>query len=195
MRMSVFCFVRWRGDLWSLLCFAALCFASPDAASRQQQQEEQEQEEQLKRQKDAETETTSDRDILLVLYKETEGQLWHNNAGWCSDKPLDEWHGVTTTAAGRVVALELRYNNLRGMAQRYFLCTAAAVYLVSHEILRRKYWVQVLLWSTAVVFQYFCIKYLESRGPFHVLSGRCPRLPSLICFWGTRQTGKQGGSP
>ncbi|CAM9738371.1 unnamed protein product [Pylaiella littoralis] len=70
---------------------------------------------QEQRQPEKEEEATTDRDVLLVLYQETEGQSWHNNAGWGSDRPLDEWHGVTATSAGRVVALELRYNNLRGM--------------------------------------------------------------------------------
>eukprot|EP00903_Cladosiphon_okamuranus_P014156 g13155.t1 len=57
----------------------------------------------------------TDRDILLILFRDTGGSSWHNNAGWGSDRPLDEWHGVTATSAGRVAGLALRYNNLRGV--------------------------------------------------------------------------------
>lgn len=56
----------------------------------------------------------SDRDVLLVLYQETGGPSWHNDAGWTSDLPLSEWFGVTANSEGSVVVLELRYNNLRG---------------------------------------------------------------------------------
>ncbi|CAM9695974.1 unnamed protein product, partial [Scytosiphon promiscuus] len=59
-------------------------------------------------------EERSDRDVLLALFRDTEGLSWHNNAGWTSGLPLGEWFGVTTNAAGSVVVLELRYNNLRG---------------------------------------------------------------------------------
>ncbi|CAM9337204.1 unnamed protein product, partial [Ectocarpus sp. 6 AP-2014] len=55
-----------------------------------------------------------DRDALLTLYHCTGGPSWHNRSGWGSDRPLNEWYGVTTNSAGRVVALELRYNNLQG---------------------------------------------------------------------------------
>ena len=56
----------------------------------------------------------SDRDILVVLYHATGGPNWTNNTNWLSDRPVGEWHGVTTNADGRVVFLVLSRNQLTG---------------------------------------------------------------------------------
>ena len=56
----------------------------------------------------------SDRAVLVALYKATGGENWKNNANWLSDAPIDEWHGVVTDDDGRVTALSLHWNNLRG---------------------------------------------------------------------------------
>lgn len=59
--------------------------------------------------------TSSDRDVLVAFYNATGGEHWTNNTNWCSDQPLSEWYGVTCDEAGRVTAIELRYNKLSGM--------------------------------------------------------------------------------
>ena len=56
----------------------------------------------------------SDQEALVALYNATEGPNWANNTNWLSDKPLGEWHGVTTDANGRVTRLDLSQNGLTG---------------------------------------------------------------------------------
>ncbi len=56
----------------------------------------------------------TDRDILESLYWITDGLNWHNRTGWTTEAPLQRWDGVTTDAAGRVVALRLASNGLSG---------------------------------------------------------------------------------
>ena len=51
---------------------------------------------------------------LPSLYNTTDGANWKNNTNWLSDKPLGEWHGVTTDDNGRVSVLMLQANNLKG---------------------------------------------------------------------------------
>ena len=55
-----------------------------------------------------------DRDALVALYEATDGDNWTNNTNWLSDRPLNEWHGVTTNDDGRVTSLALRANELSG---------------------------------------------------------------------------------
>ncbi len=55
-----------------------------------------------------------DRDALVALYEATNGANWTNNTHWLSDRPLGEWHGVSTNAEGRVDSLTLSLNNLTG---------------------------------------------------------------------------------
>ena len=54
---------------------------------------------------------TGDRDALIALYNATDGPNWRGRTNWLSDRPLGEWFGVTTNAAGRVTRLELRYRD------------------------------------------------------------------------------------
>ena len=56
----------------------------------------------------------TERYILTALYNATDGPNWTNNTNWLSDRPLGEWYGVVTDDDGRVTALELRSNRLRG---------------------------------------------------------------------------------
>ncbi len=56
----------------------------------------------------------ADREALVALYRATDGANWRNSANWLSDAPLDTWHGVTTDESGRVIALALSENALRG---------------------------------------------------------------------------------
>ena len=59
-------------------------------------------------------EVTTDHAALVALYHATDGPNWANNGNWLSDRPLGEWHGVTTDGDGHVTALDLRYNRLSG---------------------------------------------------------------------------------
>ena len=61
------------------------------------------------------------REALIALYKATDGDNWHNNTNWCSDKPIYEWYGVnhcygdwTRIQSDCVQSLHLDRNNLRG---------------------------------------------------------------------------------
>ena len=58
--------------------------------------------------------TVPDRAALVALYQATDGDNWQNNDNWLSNKPLDEWYGVTTDASGRVTRLDLFNNRLSG---------------------------------------------------------------------------------
>ena len=48
----------------------------------------------------------------IQVYNATSGDNWANNDNWLSDKPLGEWHGVTTDSDGRVRRLDLSGNQL-----------------------------------------------------------------------------------
>ena len=51
---------------------------------------------------------------LVTLYEVTDGDNWKDNTHWMSDRPLDEWYGVTTDDDGRVISLQLVANRLSG---------------------------------------------------------------------------------
>lgn len=54
----------------------------------------------------------TDREILLVLYRSTDGPNWKNKANWDTDAVLGEWYGVKVDDEGRVVELSLQKNNV-----------------------------------------------------------------------------------
>ena len=62
----------------------------------------------------AQTNTPTDRDALVILYNATSGDNWANNDNWLSDKPLSGWHGVDVDDSGGVVRLSLIFNELAG---------------------------------------------------------------------------------
>ena len=64
--------------------------------------------------KPAVTEDIHDRAVLTILYHSTRGAEWHSSRNWLTDAPMEEWHGVSTNKKGRVTALRLDSNNLRG---------------------------------------------------------------------------------
>lgn len=51
---------------------------------------------------------------LAALYEAAQGSVWIEDDGWMSDRPIGEWHGVTTGPDGHVTALELASSNLTG---------------------------------------------------------------------------------
>ncbi len=55
-----------------------------------------------------------DRAALEALYRATNGPDWTNNTNWLTDQPINQWHGVTTSADGRVTHLHLLENRLNG---------------------------------------------------------------------------------
>lgn len=61
------------------------------------------------------TDRDLEREALIALYKATNGDNWTNNTNWCSDKPLNEWYGVSTNNNDRVHSLILDSNNLSGI--------------------------------------------------------------------------------
>ena len=54
-----------------------------------------------------------EREALIALYNATGGDNWTNNENWCSDKPVNEWYGVTIYGS-RVNEIKLNDNNLCG---------------------------------------------------------------------------------
>ena len=53
-------------------------------------------------------------DALAALYDAAGGAGWTKWAGWLTEAPVGEWHGVTTDAEGRVSGLDLQDNALSG---------------------------------------------------------------------------------
>ena len=56
----------------------------------------------------------TNREVLEILYDETDGDNWTNNTNWLTDWPLDAWYGVYTDAEGLVERLHLYHNGLSG---------------------------------------------------------------------------------
>ncbi|WP_420635128.1 leucine-rich repeat domain-containing protein [Candidatus Palauibacter sp.] len=57
---------------------------------------------------------SQDRATLLDLYDAADGGNWTRKDSWTTDAPLGSWHGVEANADGRVLALRLSDNGLRG---------------------------------------------------------------------------------
>ena len=60
-----------------------------------------------------------ERDVLMALYEATGGTTgkWKSNLNWGSEKPIGQWHGVTTyprKSNGPVIYVDLRNNGLTG---------------------------------------------------------------------------------
>ncbi|CAM9650627.1 unnamed protein product [Hapterophycus canaliculatus] len=58
---------------------------------------------------------STDRDVLLILYRSTGGATWLRNTNWCTAVDLADWEGVGVNEQGRVVKLSLNLNSLRGI--------------------------------------------------------------------------------
>ena len=56
----------------------------------------------------------TDRAALAALYNATNGSSWQDDTNWLSNRPLGEWHGISTDADGRVTELSLGSNQLSG---------------------------------------------------------------------------------
>ena len=77
-----------------------------------------------------------DRAALEALYNAADGPNWKNSANWLSDRPLGEWHGVTTDSDGRVTALALRENGLSGSIPSELgnLANLTGLYLAGNQL-------------------------------------------------------------
>ena len=54
------------------------------------------------------------REQLIQFYKDTDGDNWTENENWCSDKPLEEWYGISVDNEGKY-SISLQSNNLSGI--------------------------------------------------------------------------------
>ena len=59
------------------------------------------------------------REALIKLYQSTNGDNWTNNTNWCSDKPVEEWYGVSKNEKGEY-SINLNNNNLTGVINQEF---------------------------------------------------------------------------
>ena len=64
---------------------------------------------------DVECGAPTDRESLEALYWATDGPNWNVSTGWLTEAPLNQWVGVNTDGAGRVVWLGLYFNGLSGI--------------------------------------------------------------------------------
>ena len=61
---------------------------------------------------------SADRRPLLSLFASARGEEWTHREGWGSEALVGEWYGVTADGDGRVTALRLGENGLRGTLPR-----------------------------------------------------------------------------
>ena len=54
------------------------------------------------------------RSALEAIYDATGGGDWYSRDNWLSDRPLDDWYGVSTNADGYVDSINLHGNGLSG---------------------------------------------------------------------------------
>lgn len=65
--------------------------------------------------------TSTDRAVLVSLYRSTSGPGWKKKLNWDTDADLGTWFGVKLKDLGRVVELSLGNNNLRGVFRHLLL--------------------------------------------------------------------------
>ena len=80
---------------------------------------------------------STDRDVLLVLYRKTDGPNWRYKTNWGTDAALSDWYGVTANDEGRVLKLDLKNNKLGGIV-RLILLSCDTLHRPRNEIGDRK---------------------------------------------------------
>lgn len=55
-----------------------------------------------------------EREALIAFYQIAGGENWLNKTNWCSDKPLNEWFGISVNSAGQVISVVLQENGVKG---------------------------------------------------------------------------------
>ncbi|WP_297135869.1 leucine-rich repeat domain-containing protein [uncultured Eubacterium sp.] len=81
----------------------------------------------------------SERSILESFYKALDGDKWEHKENWLSDKPLNEWYGITTDEEGKVVKIQLsdtmtgkvpaNLKHLKKLQSLYLDCMAGGIRL------------------------------------------------------------------
>lgn len=66
------------------------------------------------------SQSLSQRGILMKFFESTGGSNWKEKDGWCTDRPLDEWFGVTLGPSRKVIWLILDGNHLEGTIPEEF---------------------------------------------------------------------------
>lgn len=88
------------------------------------------------------TMASTDRDVLLVLYRSTGGDTWKKKGKWNTDADLSQWQGVLVNGEGRVVRLDLRRNNLEGtvidLPPGHRVLLPCDIFDLSQEVVDRK---------------------------------------------------------
>ena len=72
-----------------------------------------------------------ERKAMIEFYEALGGHDWIERDFWGSDRPVGEWHGVTTDADGYVVQLTIYDNNLIGRDVARDLSVGAPAYAAS----------------------------------------------------------------
>lgn len=74
-----------------------------------------------------------ERNALIALFNSLDGKNWFNKIRWCSDEPIDRWHGVKLDpVTHRVNKLILPENRLAGMRPPYHHCQPP-LHLISYS--------------------------------------------------------------
>lgn len=85
----------------------------------------------------------SERSILESFYKALDGDKWEHKENWLSDKPLNEWYGITTDEEGKVVKIQLsdtmmgkvpaNLKHLRKLQSLHLNCIAGGIRLEANN--------------------------------------------------------------
>ncbi len=51
---------------------------------------------------------------LMTIYNDANGDNWRHNTNWGSNKPFEQWYGISTNEMGCVTKISLWYNSLSG---------------------------------------------------------------------------------
>ena len=73
-----------------------------------------------------------EREALIEFYNATNGSQWTRNDNWCSDKPLNEWYGISLKN-NRVCQVQLPYNGLSGKIPESFFSLTEATWVNLEE--------------------------------------------------------------
>ena len=71
-------------------------------------------------QRSNEEQLANERAALMEFYYSTNGPNWKNNRNWGSDKPLNDWYGLSVNMDGTVSSISLNENNLNGTIPESF---------------------------------------------------------------------------
>ena len=133
----------------------------------------------------------SERSILESFYKALDGDKWEHKENWLSDKPLNEWYGITTDEEGKVVKIQLsdtmtgkvpaNLKHLKKLQSLHLDCMAGGIRLEvnnypSLKELRLNGYINLLTVENCSELEKLSLtsRYFDA---FHVDS--CPKLSSL----------------